>query len=135
MILILFYFKETQAIKALSDANIENILISPTAATDETSKDHLNELFFISTSPNTVQHIVGGMKLDGMLLSFGTQNEDSCLCIFQKRSGKATGSCMLGSGAISVPLPPFSLSLLLICHTNIYIYVSRCLLLGRVGVE
>jgi hypothetical protein len=42
---------------------------------------------------------------------------------------------MLGSGAISVPLPPFSLSLLLICHTNIYIYVSRCLLLGRVGVE
>jgi len=69
MILILFYFKETQAIKALSDANIDNILISPTAATDETSKDHLNELFFISTTPNTVQHIFGGMKLDGMLLS------------------------------------------------------------------
>jgi len=57
----------------VSDTNIRNILISPTKSTAETAIADLNNLYFISTTPQTVRPGQSRPALNDRFLSYLTR--------------------------------------------------------------
>src|SRR5438046_1069827 len=68
-----FDYSGSQAIKALREEKIKTILVNPNIATIQTSKELLDEIYFLPVTPHFVEKVIEKEKPDGILLSFGGQ--------------------------------------------------------------
>lgn len=73
-----FDYSGSQAIKALKEEGIKVILLNPNIATNQTSKDLANEVYFLPVTPFFVEKVIVKEKPDGLLLSFGGQTALNC---------------------------------------------------------
>uniref|UniRef100_A0A060THU6 Carbamoyl phosphate synthase arginine-specific large chain n=1 Tax=Blastobotrys adeninivorans TaxID=409370 RepID=A0A060THU6_BLAAD len=68
-----FDYSGSQAIKALKEANKQSILINPNIATNQTSHDLADEVYFLPVTPEYITYIIERERPDGILLTFGGQ--------------------------------------------------------------
>ena len=73
-----FDYSGSQAIKALREEGIKVILVNPNIATNQTSKNLANEVYFLPVNPYFVEKVIAREKPDGLLLSFGGQTALNC---------------------------------------------------------
>ncbi len=73
-----FDYSGSQAIKALREEGIHTILINPNIATNQTSEDLANEVYFLPVTPEFVEKVIEKERPDGLLLSFGGQTALNC---------------------------------------------------------
>ncbi len=73
-----FDYSGSQAIKALKEEGIKTILINPNIATVQTSKDLVDQIYFLPVKPYFVEKVIAKEKPDGLLLSFGGQTALNC---------------------------------------------------------
>ncbi|MBI2453676.1 ATP-grasp domain-containing protein, partial [Candidatus Peregrinibacteria bacterium] len=73
-----FDYSGSQAIKALREEGIKVILVNPNIATNQTSQDLANEVYFLPVNPFFVEKIIEAEKPDAILLSFGGQTALNC---------------------------------------------------------
>lgn len=73
-----FDYSGSQAIKALKEEKIKTVLINPNIATNQTSRDLADEVYFLPVNPYFVEKVIAKEKPDGILLSFGGQTALNC---------------------------------------------------------
>lgn len=73
-----FDYSGSQAIKALKEEGVKTILINPNIATIQTSKELVDEIYFLPIKPYFVEKVIAKEKPDGILLSFGGQTALNC---------------------------------------------------------
>src|SRR3989338_5132706 len=73
-----FDYSGSQAIKALKEEGIKVILLNPNIATNQTSKNLANEVYFLPVTPFFVEKVIAKERPDGLLLSFGGQTALNC---------------------------------------------------------
>ncbi|PIQ77574.1 carbamoyl phosphate synthase large subunit [Candidatus Peregrinibacteria bacterium CG11_big_fil_rev_8_21_14_0_20_46_8] len=73
-----FDYSGSQAIKALKEEKISTVLVNPNIATNQTSKDLADEVYFLPVDPYFVEKVIEKEKPDGVLLSFGGQTALNC---------------------------------------------------------
>src|SRR5438552_3410865 len=73
-----FDYSGSQAIKALREEKIKTILVNPNIATIQTSKELVDEIYFLPVTPHFVEKVIEKEKPDGILLSFGGQTALNC---------------------------------------------------------
>ncbi|MEK9133212.1 MAG: carbamoyl-phosphate synthase (glutamine-hydrolyzing) large subunit [Patescibacteria group bacterium] len=73
-----FDYSGSQAIKALKEEGIKTVLVNPNIATNQTSKNLANEVYFLPVNPYFVEKIIEKERPDGVLLSFGGQTALNC---------------------------------------------------------
>ena len=73
-----FDYSGSQAIKALKEEGIKVVLINPNIATNQTSKDLADTVYFLPITPFFVEKIIAKEKPDALLLSFGGQTALNC---------------------------------------------------------
>jgi len=98
-----FDYSGSQAIKALKEDGISVVLINPNIATNQTSKDLADEVYFLPVTPEFVEKVIEREKPDGLLLSFGGQTALNC-GVEMKRSGalERLGVRVLGTPVESI---------------------------------
>lgn len=79
-----FDYSGSQAIKALKEDGIEVILINPNIATNQTSRDLADRVYFLPVRPDFVERVLEQEKPDGLLLSFGGQTALNCGVALEK---------------------------------------------------
>ena len=80
-----FDYSGSQAIKALKEEKIKTILINPNIATNQTSKDLADKIYFLPVDPYFVERVIKKERPDGILLSFGGQTALNCgVALFKK---------------------------------------------------
>ena len=80
-----FDYSGSQAIKALQEENVETILVNPNIATNQTSKDLADKVYFLPVNPYFVEKVIKKEKPDGILLAFGGQTALNCgVKLFEK---------------------------------------------------
>ena len=93
-----FDYSGSQAIKALKEEGIEVVLVNPNIATNQTSEDLADTVYFLPVTPFFVEKIIAKEKPDGLLLSFGGQTALNCgvdlenLGILEKHKVKVLGT-------------------------------------------
>lgn len=70
---ILFFGIGSQAIKALKESNKKSILINPNIATNQTSHDLADEIYYLPVTAEYISYIIERERPDGVLLTFGGQ--------------------------------------------------------------
>lgn len=73
-----FDYSGSQAIKALREEGIKTILVNPNIATVQTSRELVDEIYFLPVKPYFVEKVIAKEKPDGLLLSFGGQTALNC---------------------------------------------------------
>ena len=73
-----FDYSGSQAIKALKEEGIEVILINPNIATNQTTKDLADTIYFLPITPYFVEKVIAKENPGGLLLSFGGQTALNC---------------------------------------------------------
>ncbi len=73
-----FDYSGSQAIKALREEGLEVILLNPNIATNQTSSDLVNKIYFLPITPYFVEKIIKIEKPEAILLSFGGQTALNC---------------------------------------------------------
>src|SRR5882762_11171836 len=73
-----FDYSGSQAIKALKEEGIKTILVNPNIATIQTSKELVDDVYFLPVTPYFVEQVIEKEKPDGILLSFGGQTALNC---------------------------------------------------------
>ncbi|MBI4994567.1 carbamoyl-phosphate synthase (glutamine-hydrolyzing) large subunit [Candidatus Peregrinibacteria bacterium] len=73
-----FDYSGSQAIKALREEGIKTILVNPNIATNQTSKNLSNEVYFLPVNAYFVEKVIQKERPDGILLSFGGQTALNC---------------------------------------------------------
>ncbi|KAL6950777.1 carbamoyl-phosphate synthase (glutamine-hydrolyzing) cpa2 [Hanseniaspora vineae] len=73
-----FDYSGSQAIKALKESNIKTILINPNIATNQTSLDLADKVYYLPVTPEYITYIIEKDRPDGILLTFGGQTGLNC---------------------------------------------------------
>lgn len=73
-----FDYSGSQAIKALKEEGIYTILVNPNIATNQTSQNMADQIYFLPIKPKFVEQIIAKEKPDGILLGFGGQTALNC---------------------------------------------------------
>src|SRR5438034_3428659 len=73
-----FDYSGSQAIKALKEEGIATVLINPNIATNQTSEDLADQVYFLPITPHFVEKVIAKERPDGILLSFGGQTALNC---------------------------------------------------------
>ncbi|RLV91622.1 Carbamoyl-phosphate synthase arginine-specific large chain [Spathaspora sp. JA1] len=68
-----FDYSGSQAIKALREADKKSILINPNIATNQTSHNLADEIYYLPVTPEYITYIIERERPDGILLTFGGQ--------------------------------------------------------------
>lgn len=93
-----FDYSGSQAIKALREEKIKIILVNPNIATNQTSKNLADEVYFLPVNPFFVEKVIAKERPDGILLSFGGQTALNCgLELDKKGVFKKYGVKVLGT--------------------------------------
>lgn len=93
-----FDYSGSQALKALSEEEVETILINPNIATVQTSEGVADKIYFLPVTPYFVEKVIERENPDGILLAFGGQTALNCGVelyksgIFEKYSVKVLGT-------------------------------------------
>ncbi|KAF8911467.1 carbamoyl-phosphate synthase subunit arginine-specific large [Gymnopilus junonius] len=69
-----FDYSGSQALKALSEAGVEAILINPNIATWQTSHQLASQVYFLPITADYVAYVLEKERPDGILLTFGGQS-------------------------------------------------------------
>src|SRR3974390_2736706 len=73
-----FDYSGTQALKALKEEGLYTVLINPNIATIQTSHDFADNVYFLPITAGFVEKVIGGERIDAILLSFGGQTALNC---------------------------------------------------------
>ncbi|PJC37310.1 carbamoyl phosphate synthase large subunit [Candidatus Peregrinibacteria bacterium CG_4_9_14_0_2_um_filter_53_11] len=73
-----FDYSGSQAIKALKEEGIKTVLVNPNIATNQTSQDLADEVYFLPVNPEFVTKVIAKERPDSILLSFGGQTALNC---------------------------------------------------------
>lgn len=73
-----FDYSGSQAIKALREEGIKTVLINPNIATNQTSKNLANEVYFLPVNSYFAEKVIEKERPDGILLGFGGQTALNC---------------------------------------------------------
>jgi carbamoyl-phosphate synthase large subunit/carbamoyl-phosphate synthase small subunit len=68
-----FDYSGSQCIKALTEENVESILINPNIATVQTRKELADKVYFLPCTAHFVEEVIKRERPDGLLLGFGGQ--------------------------------------------------------------
>ncbi|MCL6096830.1 MAG: carbamoyl-phosphate synthase (glutamine-hydrolyzing) large subunit [Patescibacteria group bacterium] len=79
-----FDYSGSQAVKALKEEGIKVILVNPNIATIQTSKELVDDVYFLPINPYFVEKIIEKEKPDGILLAFGGQTALNCGLALEK---------------------------------------------------
>jgi len=98
-----FDYSGSQAIKALKEEGIRTVLVNPNIATNQTSADFADEVYFLPVTPHFVEQVIRKERPDGILLSFGGQTALNC-GVALENSGvlKANGVHVLGTPVATI---------------------------------
>lgn len=73
-----FDYSGSQAIKALKEEKVRTVLVNPNIATNQTTKDLADKIYFLPVNAYFVEKIIKKEKPDGIMLSFGGQTALNC---------------------------------------------------------
>ncbi|MBI5755073.1 carbamoyl-phosphate synthase (glutamine-hydrolyzing) large subunit, partial [Candidatus Peregrinibacteria bacterium] len=73
-----FDYSGSQAIKALKEEGISTVLVNPNIATNQTSENLADTVYFLPVDPYFVSKVIEKERPDGILLSFGGQTALNC---------------------------------------------------------
>ncbi|MCF6240286.1 MAG: carbamoyl-phosphate synthase (glutamine-hydrolyzing) large subunit [Bacteroidales bacterium] len=73
-----FDYSGSQALKALKEEGVKNVLINPNIATVQTSEGVADEIYFLPVTPYFVEEVIKKERPDGILLAFGGQTALNC---------------------------------------------------------
>jgi carbamoyl-phosphate synthase large subunit len=73
-----FDFSGSQAIKALKQENIEVVLLNPNIATNQTSKNVADTVYFLPVTAEFAEKIIAKERPDGIFLAWGGQTALNC---------------------------------------------------------
>lgn len=80
-----FDYSGSQAIKALKEEKVRTVLVNPNIATNQTSEDLADKIYFLPVNPYFVEKVIKKEKPDGILLAFGGQTALNCgIELFEK---------------------------------------------------
>lgn len=100
-----FDYSGSQAIKALREEGISVILINPNIATNQTSKNLANEVYFLPVNPYFVEKVIEKERPDSILLGFGGQTALNCGLELAKNGVlKKYGVCVLGTSVKTIEI-------------------------------
>jgi carbamoyl-phosphate synthase large subunit len=95
-----FDYSGSQAIKALKQEQVETVLINPNIATNQTSYDLADKVYFLPVDPHFVEQVIRKERPDGVLLGFGGQTALNC-GLELARGGRLEG---LGVAVLGTPV-------------------------------
>jgi carbamoyl-phosphate synthase large subunit len=93
-----FDYSGSQAIKAFREQGIQTVLVNPNIATNQTSKNIADQVYFLPVTPEFIEKIIQKEKPDSVLLSCGGQTalncgvECECRGIFAKHQVQVLGT-------------------------------------------
>lgn len=73
-----FDYSGSQAIKALKEEGIQVVLVNPNIATNQTSADLADEVYFLPVTPEFVTKVIEKERPDGIMLAWGGQTALNC---------------------------------------------------------
>ncbi len=73
-----FDYSGFQALKAMRQEGVRTVLVNPNIATNQTSHDLADEVYFLPATPAFVARVIERERPDGILLSFGGQTALNC---------------------------------------------------------
>jgi carbamoyl-phosphate synthase large subunit len=73
-----FDYSGAQAIKACREEKIKTVLVNPNIATNQTSKELADKIYFLPVNAYFVEKVIAREKPDGILLAFGGQTALNC---------------------------------------------------------
>lgn len=73
-----FDYSGSQAIKALREEGVESVLINPNIATNQTSYEFADKIYFLPINAYFVEKVIAKERPDGIFLSFGGQTALNC---------------------------------------------------------
>ncbi len=73
-----FDYSGSQAIKALKEEGISSVLINPNIATNQTSKNLADKVYFLPVNTYYVEEVIKKERPDSLFLSFGGQTALNC---------------------------------------------------------
>lgn len=98
-----FDYSGSQAIKALKEEEIKVILINPNIATNQTSKDLADKIYFLPIDPFFVEKVIEKEKPEGILLAFGGQTALNCgMELYKKKILKKHNVKVLGTPVTTI---------------------------------
>ncbi len=73
-----FDYSGAQAIKACREEKIKTVLVNPNIATNQTSKELADKIYFLPVNAYFVEKVIAKENPDGILLAFGGQTALNC---------------------------------------------------------
>jgi len=73
-----FDYSGAQAIKACKEEKIKTVLVNPNIATNQTSKELADKIYFLPVNAFFVEKVIAKEQPDGILLAFGGQTALNC---------------------------------------------------------
>ncbi|MBW2260381.1 MAG: carbamoyl-phosphate synthase (glutamine-hydrolyzing) large subunit [Deltaproteobacteria bacterium] len=73
-----FDYSGFQALKAMREEGVRTVLVNPNIATNQTSLDLADEVYFLPATPDFVARVIERERPEGILLSFGGQTALNC---------------------------------------------------------
>jgi len=93
-----FDYSGAQAIKACKEEKIKTVLVNPNIATNQTSKELADKIYFLPVNAYFVEKVIKREKPDGILLAFGGQTALNCgVELYEKGILKKYGVKVLGT--------------------------------------
>ena len=93
-----FDYSGSQALKALREEGVENVLINPNIAMVQTSEGVADHIYFLPVQPYFVERVIEKERPDGIRLSFGGQTALNCVVelyksgVIEKYCGRVLGT-------------------------------------------
>ncbi len=93
-----FDYSGSQAVKALKEEGIRVVLVNPNIATNQTSENFADRVYFLPVDAHFVTRVIERERPDGILLSFGGQTALNCgLQLAREGTLEAYGVRVLGT--------------------------------------
>ncbi|MFC1647409.1 carbamoyl-phosphate synthase (glutamine-hydrolyzing) large subunit [Patescibacteria group bacterium] len=93
-----FDYSGSQAIKALREERVKTVLVNPNIATNQTSKELADKIYFLPVNAFFVEKVIAREKPDGIMLAFGGQTALNCgVDLYEKGILKKYGVRVLGT--------------------------------------
>ncbi|MFC1655718.1 carbamoyl-phosphate synthase (glutamine-hydrolyzing) large subunit [Patescibacteria group bacterium] len=93
-----FDYSGSQAIKALKEEKIKSVLVNPNIATNQTSKELADKIYFLPVNAYFVEEVIKKEKPDSIFLAFGGQTALNCgVELFEKGILKKYNVRVLGT--------------------------------------
>ncbi|RNF01675.1 CAD protein isoform X4 [Trypanosoma conorhini] len=73
-----FDYSGSQCLKALSEENIETVLVNPNIATVQTDDEMADNIYFVPVTPEAVERVIEKERPDGIMLAWGGQTALNC---------------------------------------------------------